>query len=233
VSPSDADALLARLAVIPTANAKQILRELGVTRTVISGAQRVSSELRIAGRARTIRYLPGREDAKPPSAGVNRALIDSLAAGDVVVAETGGWTEGAVLGDMLAARSHARGAAGFVTDGVVRDLDGIREIGLPVWSRGTFPDSNVGNMIPWDCDLAIRCGGTLVLPGDFILADRDAAMVVPPAYAERLLERAELLALEDEFAQQLLRGGAPLADAYPIPASRREEFERFARDRRL
>ena len=215
------------MASVPTANAKQILRELGVTRTVIAGAMRLSSDRRIAGRARTLRFLPAREDAKPPRAGVNRALIDSLNRGDAIVVDTGGHAEGAVLGDMLAARAHAVGAAGLITDGVIRDLDGIREVGLPVWARGTYPDSTAGTMIPWDSDLAIRCGGALVQPGDLILADADAAMVVPAAFVERLLERAGTMGLEDEFSQMLLRSGAALDDAYPIPESRRPEFARF------
>jgi len=215
---------------VPTANAKQILRELGVGRTVLAGAMRLSTDLRIAGRARTLRYLPGREDAKPPRPGVNRALIESLEPGDVVVSDTGGCSESAVLGDMLAARAKARGAAGLVTDGVVRDIEGIRELGLPVWARGTFPDSNVGVLVAWDCDLPVRCGGTLVVPGDYVLADSDSALIVPAAYVEEVVRRAEVMAVQDEFSQRLLRAGVPLADAYPIPDSRREEFERFARE---
>jgi regulator of RNase E activity RraA len=226
------DQIAARLAAVPTAGSKQILRELGVGRTVIAGAIRLSSDRRIAGRARTLRFLPYREDAKAPRPGVNRALIDTLDAGDVIVTEAAGCLDGAVLGDMLAARAHARGAAGCVTDGAVRDLDGIREIGLPVWARATFPDSSAGSMIAWESDVAIRCGGTLVVPGDYVLANADAAMVVPAAYAEEVIRRAETLALEDEFAQSLLRAGMSLDDAYPIPASRRSEFEAFARERR-
>jgi regulator of RNase E activity RraA len=227
-----ANDILTRLAAVPTANAKQILRELGVARTVIAGAMRMSTDRRIAGRARTVRFLPLREDAKPPRGGLNRVMMESLEPGDVVVTDAGGNLEGAVLGDMLAARAFARGAAGLVTDGVVRDIEGIRDIGLPVWATGLFPDSNAASLIAWDIDIAIRCGGTLVLPGDYILADADGAMVVPPAHAEAMLERAEKLAIEDEFSQQLLKAGAKLDDAYPIPDSRREEFERFARERR-
>ncbi|MBD5654632.1 MAG: hypothetical protein IAI50_05560, partial [Candidatus Eremiobacteraeota bacterium] len=133
-------AMIARLAAVPTANAKQILRELGVARIAIAGVARLTSERRIAGRARTLRYLPAREDTKPPSKGVNRALVDSLVPGDVLVIDAGGCSDGAVLGDMLAARAVACGAAGVVADGVIRDVEGIRELGLAVWARGTYPD---------------------------------------------------------------------------------------------
>jgi 5-oxopent-3-ene-1,2,5-tricarboxylate decarboxylase/2-hydroxyhepta-2,4-diene-1,7-dioate isomerase len=229
---ADDAALLERLREVPTANAKQILRALGVARTVIAGVSRMTTERRIAGRARTLRFLPAREDATPPSKGLNRALIDSLAPGDVLVIDAGGCADGAVLGDMMAARAHACGAAGVVADGVIRDVEGIGEIGLPVWARGSYPDSNVVSLIAWDTDVAIRCGGALVQPGDYILADADAALVVPAALAGETIRRANTMALEDEFSQNLLRDGVALDDAYPIPPARRAAFDEFARTRR-
>lgn len=229
---ADEDALLARLSEVPTATAKQILRGLGVARTVITGVLRMTTERRIAGRARTLRFLPAREDATPPRKGVNRALIDSLAPGDVLVIDAGGCVDGAVLGDMMAARASACGAAGVVADGVIRDVEGIDEIGLAVWARGRYPDSNAVSLIAWDADVAIRCGNALVQPGDYILADADAALVVPAALARETIRRAATMALEDEFSQNLLRDGAALDDAYPIPQARRAAFDEFARTRR-
>ena len=226
------DATLRRLAEVPTANAKQILRELGVARTVIAGVVRMTTDRRIAGRARTLRYLPLREDAKPPRKGLNRAVIDSLASDEVLVIDAGGCTEGAVLGDMLAARARACGAAGVIADGVIRDIEGIRGTGLPVWARGLYPDSNAASLIAWDADLAIRCGGALVQPGDYILADEDAAIVVPVSFAEETIRRGEVMVLEDEFSQRLLRDGVALDEAYPISDKRRAEYEQFVKERR-
>jgi 5-oxopent-3-ene-1,2,5-tricarboxylate decarboxylase/2-hydroxyhepta-2,4-diene-1,7-dioate isomerase len=221
------DGTIARLSSVPTATAKQVLRELGVDRTFMFGLHALTVPRRIAGKARTLRFLPLREDVKPPRKGINRHLIDTLDAGDVLVIDAAGNLEGAVLGDMLAARACARGAAGAVADGVIRDVDGIREIGLPVWARGTHPDSNARALLAWETDVPIGCGGVLVRPGDYVVADTDGAVVVPPQHAEALLHKAEVMALEDEFSQELLRGGAALDDAYPLPDSRRAEFERF------
>jgi 5-oxopent-3-ene-1,2,5-tricarboxylate decarboxylase / 2-hydroxyhepta-2,4-diene-1,7-dioate isomerase len=221
------DSAIAQLRNVPTATVKQILRELGVDRTFMRGLRSLTSDRRIAGKARTLRFLPIREDAKPPNKGVNRRLIDTLERDDVLVIDAAGNLEGAVLGDMLAARAHARGAAGVVADGVIRDVDGIREIGLAVWARGTYPDANSRELLAWETDIAIGCGGTLVQPGDYVVADSDGAVVVPPPYVEALLSKADELALEDEFSQQLLRGGASIDDAYPLPQSRRAEFEKF------
>jgi 5-oxopent-3-ene-1,2,5-tricarboxylate decarboxylase/2-hydroxyhepta-2,4-diene-1,7-dioate isomerase len=224
--------LLERLARVPTANAKQILRELGVGRVLIAGVSRMTTDRRIAGRARTLRYLPAREDVTPPRKGVNRALIDSLAPGDVLVIDAGSCGDGAVLGDMLAARAQVCGAAGVVADGVIRDVEGIAEIGLPVWARGLHPDSNVVSLVAWDADIAIRCGASLVQPGDYILADADAALVIPPAHASEMIARSETMTLEDEFSQRLLREGVRLDDAYPISPARRADYEEFLRGRR-
>ncbi|MBD5655216.1 MAG: hypothetical protein IAI50_08530, partial [Candidatus Eremiobacteraeota bacterium] len=95
------------------------------------------------------------------------------------------------------------------------------------------PDSNAVSLLAWDADVAIRCGGVLVQPGDYILADGDAALVVPAAFAEATILRAATMALEDEFSQGLLRAGVPLDDAYPIPQSRRADFDRFVETGRL
>lgn len=216
---------IARLREIPTANAKQILRGLGVDRTFMLGLRALTSSRRIAGRARTLRFLPLREDVTPPRKGVNRDLIDALERDDVLVIDAMGSLEGAVLGDMLAARAHARGAAGVVADGVIRDVDGIREIGLAVWARGTHADANARALLAWETDVAIACGGVLVQPHDYILADADGALVVPPHHVDAVASKAAEMALEDEFSQQLLRGGAPLTDAYPLSAARRAQFE--------
>lgn len=225
------DDVSARLRAVPTATAKQVLRELGVDRTFLYGLRPMTIERRIAGKVRTLRFLPLREDVKPPNPAVNRRLIDNLDRDDVLVIDALGSSEGAVLGDMLAARVNAREAAGVVADGVIRDVEGIREIGLAVWAKGTHPDSNVRALIAWETDVAIACGGALVQPGDYIVADSDGAVVVPPQHARALLQKAEEMALEDEFSQQLLRDGASVDDAYPLPQSRRADFDRFKVER--
>jgi 5-oxopent-3-ene-1,2,5-tricarboxylate decarboxylase / 2-hydroxyhepta-2,4-diene-1,7-dioate isomerase len=226
------DEKIARLRLVPTATAKQVLRELGIDRTLISGVRAMTAQRRIAGKARTLRFLPLREDVKAPKPAPNRRLIDGLERDDVLVIDAMGSPEGAVLGDMLAARVHARGAAGVIADGVIRDVDGIREIGLAVWAKGTNPDSNARALLAWETDITISCGGALVQPADYVIADIDGAVVVPPQYAEALLDKAEEMALEDEFSQRLLRDGASIDDAYPLPPSRREEFERFKTTKR-
>ncbi|HEV2123354.1 MAG TPA: hypothetical protein VGW38_11345, partial [Chloroflexota bacterium] len=102
--------------------------------------------------------------------------------------------------------------------------------GLPVFARGTHPDPSGATMLPWETDIAIQCGGVLVQPGDWILADRDSVVVVPAAHAENVAARGEQINLEDTFCQRLLASGFPLDEAYPLPQKLRGDLERFQRD---
>ncbi len=100
--------------------------------------------------------------------------------GDVLVIATDGATSCSVLGDLVCAIARARGIAALVTDGVVRDLSGIRQVGVPVFCRGVNPNS------PWkdgpgDVNLPVSCGGVVVHPGDVVVGDDDGVVVVPQA----------------------------------------------------
>ena len=112
--------------------------------------------------------------------------------------EARGETGSGTLGDILALRAQARGAAGIVTDGGVRDYDAVAAIGIPVYSAGAHPAVLGRKHVPWDLDVTIACGGTTVQPGDVIVGDGDGVIVIPPALAEEVADAA--LAQEDEDA---------------------------------
>jgi regulator of RNase E activity RraA len=228
----DTAQLAARLRQVPTSSAKVILSGLGVTRVVAAGLKAIVAphDGVMAGRARTVRFLPLREDVKAPRGAVNRKLIDEMGPDEVVVEDTGGAMQGSVLGDMLAARAKYRGAAGVVADGVVRDVVGLAGVGLPVFARGVHPDPNSVTLLPWETDVAVQLGGVLVQPGDWILADTDAVIVVPAQLAEEVARQGEAMNLEDNFCQKLLAAGYPLDEAYPLPAKLKPDLERFAKD---
>src|SRR3954466_12094589 len=88
--------------------------------------------LRIAGPALTVKVFPG------DNLMVHKSL-DVAEPGDVVVVDAGGSSMNAVLGDLVSMKARHRGIAGFVIDGMVRDLPGIKELGFPVFARGTTP----------------------------------------------------------------------------------------------
>jgi 4-hydroxy-4-methyl-2-oxoglutarate aldolase len=113
----------------------------------------------------------------------NLAFMAALAncrPGDVLVVATGGYTGTAVTGDLLIGVAKNRGAAGFVTDGLVRDLDDLETIGLPVYAMGVTPNSPQRRG-PGSVGLPVVCGGVLVASGDVVVGDRDGVVVVPRA----------------------------------------------------
>ncbi|TFL17975.1 RraA family protein [Jannaschia formosa] len=121
------------------------------------------------------------------------AAIHFVRLGDVVVAEAQGFLGCAAAGDRAMGMLANRGAAGFVTDGPLRDLDGLQLVGLPVWGRGLSPNSPVARG-PGTVGLPVTVGGVRVGTGDMIVADRDGVVVVPFADLDPVIGRLKLVA---------------------------------------
>jgi len=226
-------ALATRLGAVPTSTATVVLGDLGVRQVVLAGVRPIVPPAHgaVAGPARTLRFLPSREDVQGlPRGPRNRALVDTIGPGEVLVIDASGRRDAAVLGDMLATRARHRAAAAVVTDGAVRDAEGLRDVGLPVFAAAIHPAPSGSRLLPWDTDVAVSCGGVLVQPGDWVLADADAVVVLPAALVAAVAERAETALARDAFSQRLLAAGFPLDEAYPLPPSRATEFDRFGRD---
>lgn len=115
--------------------------------------------------------------------------LDVLQPGDIVVCSADGYRETALVGDLLAGMLRNAGAVALVTDGAIRDQDGIEAAGLPIWHGGVTPNSPA-RYGPGTIGLPVTCAGVPVASGDLIVADRDGVVVVPydriDAVAERL-----------------------------------------------
>jgi RraA family protein len=136
---------------------------------------------RLCGLACTVKVFPG------DNLMVHKAL-DVAKPGDIVVVDSRGSTMNAALGDLVSTKAKHRQLAGFVVDGLVRDLAGIVPLDLPVFARGT---TAIGPLHrgPGEINYPICCGGVVVNPGDIIVADVDGVVVVPREIALELLER--------------------------------------------
>jgi 4-hydroxy-4-methyl-2-oxoglutarate aldolase len=140
----------------------------------------------------------------------NLALFGALSIarqGDVLVAATGAWRGGAVTGDLVLRMARNRGVAGFVTDGMVRDVAGILEIGMPVYCAGISANSPARNG-PGTVGEPIAIGGLRIESGDIVIGDRDGLVVVPLAHAAGIVKnlatvRAAETALEAEVRNGL------------------------------
>lgn len=164
----------------------------------------------LCGLACTVKVFPG------DNLMVHKAL-DIARPGEVVVVDASGARGNAVLGDLICAKARHRGIAAFVVDGLVRDLPAVREIGLPVFARGTTP---VGPLHrgPGEINYPVVCGGVVTHPGDIVVADEAGMVVVPAGIAGELLGR--------------LGADAPRLAAYTAEV-RRGEFDNDWVDRLL
>lgn len=109
------------------------------------------------------------------------AALHVLTPGDIVISAVHGYSNCSAMGDQFCGMLHNKGAAGFVTDGQVRDYDGIVDVGMPVWCAGLSPNSPYSNG-PARVGFGAVVGGVRIESGDLIVADRNGVVVVP--YAE-------------------------------------------------
>jgi 4-hydroxy-4-methyl-2-oxoglutarate aldolase len=128
--------------------------------------------------------------------------------GDFIVAATRGCRTSAAAGDLLLGMLRNKGAAGFVTDGPLRDFDEIIEVGLPVWCNGLNPNSPYANG-PGRTGFGAVVGGWTVNSGDIIVADRDGVVVVPFDRIDAVIAQvAHIKTLEDARAAAVKAGAA-------------------------
>src|SRR6476469_3735953 len=132
---------LAALASVTTATLTTLLLKRGLRNVWMRGTHPVrTGQSRVVGRAFTLRFIPAREDQATPESWARptstRGAIEAMRAGCVAVVDARGVTDAGIFGDILCARMRQRGVAALITDGVVRDIHGVRGTHLPVWCQG-------------------------------------------------------------------------------------------------
>jgi 4-hydroxy-4-methyl-2-oxoglutarate aldolase len=127
--------------------------------------------------------------------------------GDVLVLRTGDHLEAAVIGDNVAAIAKNLGIAAVVTDGLVRDLEGLEEVGLPVFCRGLTPNSPFKHG-PCEVGTAIGLGGLPIASGDLLVGDRDGVTVIPQAQIARVIEALDEVRRKEQETQERIAAGA-------------------------
>ena len=95
-----------------------------------------------------------------------------------------------MIGDLVANKARHLGIAGFIVDGLIRDLQGVRECGLPVYAKGVTPFGPL-HRGPGEINYPISAGGIVVKPGDIVTAGSSGVTVVPKWAAKDILARLE------------------------------------------
>ena len=223
-----------KLLRVPVAGLSAQLRKRGLNNVTIDGVRPMHPGTKLVGTAKTLRFVPGREDLFASHGGgynAQKRAFDAVGEGEILVIEARGETGSGTLGDILALRAKARGAAGIVTDGGVRDFDAVAAVGIPVYSAGAHPAVLGRKHVPWDVDVTIGCGGTTVQPGDILVGDDDGVLVLPPALAEEVADAALAQEDEDTWVAQQVTAGHPVDGLFPMNAEWRARFEAWRQTR--
>ncbi len=142
------------------------------------------------------------------------AALDAVPRGAVVVTSAHGRQDVALWGELLSTICLARGAAGVVCDGPVRDVAQIRELGLPVFASGAVPYDINGRLEVLGHTRPITAGGLAIAPGDLVVADDDGVVVVPVALIDEVLARVAAKAQGESGFLDAIRAGAPASEAF-------------------
>ena len=176
--------IAATLKSVSTATITTVLLKKGLRNVWMRGPKPLKSgQLRLVGRAFTMRFVPAREDLATPDSWASprstRAAIEDMPPGVITVIDAMGVKDAGVFGDILCARMAKRGVVAMVTDGVVRDIAGVLATGLPVWCEGWAAPASVAGLTFVNWQEPIGCGGVAVFPDDVIMVDDDGAVVIP------------------------------------------------------
>jgi regulator of RNase E activity RraA len=178
--PRPAPEIVERFRAYPTPDISDLMNRLYA---MDGGIRNLVNDLGLCGPALPVKLYPG------DNLMLHKAL-DVARPGDVVVVDSSLNTTTAVIGDLVSSKAKHRGIQGVIVDGLVRDVAAVREVGLPIYARGTTPIGPL-HRGPGELGYPVSCGGLVVSPGDIIVADSSGIVVVRLDFAEELLDRLD------------------------------------------
>jgi regulator of RNase E activity RraA/2-keto-4-pentenoate hydratase/2-oxohepta-3-ene-1,7-dioic acid hydratase in catechol pathway len=223
--PSDSPAeVLRAVSMVSTATLSSQLRKRGFNSVTLDRLHATRPGKKMVGFARTLRYVPFREDLFAQYGGTLRGgglnaqkrAVEQVRPGEVLVIEARGDPTAGTVGDILALRAQVRGAAGIVTDGAIRDSQALHAMDLPVYYGATHPAVLGRRHVPWEVNGVIACAGVTVTPGDIIAGDGDGVIVIPAHLAMEVAQDAAEQELQEEFAAELVARGESVDGLYPL-----------------
>jgi regulator of RNase E activity RraA len=202
--------LLARFdAVLPCWSAAAVFADVQYRTGVMDSAIKPAFRAKICGQAVTVQLSKG-------------DLVDPLKAlemgqpGDVIVVDAGGDPNTSVCGGLMGGLAQNRGIRGMVIDGAGRDTDELEDIGWPIWTRAITPRGThtmfSGRKEDLSINVPIACGGVVVNPGDFIVADLMGVVVIPLGHADEVVRLAAEQAEREEKTRAWVRQGKTVED---------------------
>ena len=232
--PVAAAALLAGLGQVSTATLASQLRKRGLNGLTMDGLRTTKPGRRLTGFARTLRYLPLREDLFARYGGgmnAQKQAIEQIRPGEVLVIDARQEASAGTIGDILALRAQTRGAAGIVTDGAIRDAARLAELEIPTYHAAVHPAVLGRRHVPWEWGVTVACAGVTVQPGDLVAGDDDGVVVLPPGLAAEIIADAREQERQEEFVAAQVAAGAELDGLYPLGDRWRAAYQAWLAER--
>lgn len=225
------NATRAKLMTISTASVATALYKRGLRNQFIQGVLPVSPKaVNMVGQAFTLRYIPAREDRNPITVFRNpdhpqRVAMEVCPPGWVLVMDARKDARAATAGSILITRLAMRGVAGIVSDGGLRDAEGIAQIDMPAYHARPSAPTNLTLHEALDLNVPISCGDAPVFPGDVMLGDRDGVMVIPAHLADEIADECIGMESFEDFVMEQVKAGSAIIGLYP--ATKDENVQKY------
>ena len=165
---------------------------------------------KIVGAAATMKLVPLHQSKESPVIGTLKAIVDAHP-GDVLVIDFGGNTEVNAFGGVAGTTAKKHGLVGCVIDGVARDIDEYRMLGLPVYGKGYICTSIRNRCAFAGNEIEVQLGGYRVRPGDLICADDSGTVIVPHEHLDEVLYWSKIFkGVEDDIIKRVKKGDDPI-----------------------
>ena len=184
------------------------LDKLGL-KGAVTGLPQRSGEGRIAGIAVTMKVGPGQPPAGPPKH-LGCTAIEHAGPDHVIVVEQRSGVEAGCWGGLLTLGAQVKGVAGVVADGPLRDVDEAIAYGFPVFSRSLTSFTARGRVVELGTQVPVSIGDVSVAPGDYVLADRSAVILIAAADIGRVLDAAEAIVAREAAMAKAILAGTPI-----------------------
>lgn len=223
----------ALLAGCSSATLSTQLFKRGLRNQVMQGVSRLTPKApALVGEAYTLRNIPAREDIDhvgihQDPAHPQRKAIETVPPGRVLVIDCRGDARCASAGGILVKRLSVRGVAGLVSDGGLRDTAEISAEPFPVYCKASSAPISLTHQHAVDVEVPIACGGVAVYPGDVIVGDAEAIVVVPRHLADEIARDASDQEQLERFVMGEIAAGCPLPGTYPPNEATRARYEKW------